>query len=183
MDIGLEVNCHHLSAQLRGMQIHRGRMFSAMALKRFSALAIALAPIALAACSTAAPPVATPRPNHVVPVTETVAIETALADAVRQWPEVTPITDPHDPYAALMAMNERRDLRALRALGPGDMSALGSDLLNGERYVWVVQLEGESRPAGISEGSDTTYSFAMFIIDATDGQMIGSERMFEPYFW
>ncbi|HSG99315.1 MAG TPA: hypothetical protein VLB27_04655 [candidate division Zixibacteria bacterium] len=76
----------------------------------------------------------------------------------------------------------------MRSLGSGEQiqsskDALGgSDLATGERYAWVVQLEGESYPAGISAGSGDVYRYSVFVIDAIDGSVPMSSRRYEPFF-
>ena len=47
--------------------------------------------------------------------------------------------------------------------------------------VWVVEVKGISRPAGISaSNSDNPYSFAMDVMDARSGEFIAGSRHREP---
>ena len=47
--------------------------------------------------------------------------------------------------------------------------------------VWVVEVKGVSRPAGISAGnSDKTYNFAMVVMDAVSGESIAGARYQMP---
>ena len=66
------------------------------------------------------------------------------------------------------------------------------DLLSGEGWsnpeiwspdmpVWIVEVKGISRPAGISaSNSDNPYSFAMDVMDAESGEFITGSRHREP---
>ena len=47
--------------------------------------------------------------------------------------------------------------------------------------VWVVEVKGVSRPAGIAAGnSDKTYNYAMVVMDAVSGESIAGARYMMP---
>ena len=55
------------------------------------------------------------------------------------------------------------------------------ELWSPDMPVWVVEVKGISRPAGISaSNSDNPYSFAMDVMDARSGEFIAGARHREP---
>lgn len=107
-------------------------------------------------------------PPPQVQVTRQQAIETARDRCTGAAPEVTPVENPHDPVARLMPLDEFEDRTGGRSLFHGS-----------DRYVWVVQFEGESLGAGLSArpGQDPPVQrFAGCAVDAEDGAVRQSFR-------
>ena len=59
--------------------------------------------------------------------------------------------------------------------------ATNPDVKSPETPIWIVEVEGISRPAGISKGG-TPYAFAMAIINAESGELEGGSRHLSPLF-
>jgi len=87
------------------------------------------------------------------------------------WPEVTAVENPRNPVARLMKLREYDE----------GYSAGNPFLPDPDTLVWVVQYEGESHGAGISDPR-TQYSYATVVIDAQSGIIIGMSRTYTPRF-
>ncbi|MBI4306674.1 MAG: META domain-containing protein [Chloroflexi bacterium] len=78
-------------------------------------------------------------PPEQVQISREQAVEIATNVCTSAFPEVTAVENPHDPVTRLMPIREFED----RAGGQ-------SQLHDSDRYVWVVQFEGESFGAGLA---------------------------------
>jgi hypothetical protein len=107
-------------------------------------------------------------------ITEVEAIKIAMTAAGRSAPEVTEVKDPRNPIAKLMVGKSG-------VAWPG-VRELSSELAAGEKYVWTIQIEGDSYPAGISAHVDDVYHFTFYVLDASNGQVMSSARRDEPFF-
>ena len=107
-------------------------------------------------------------------VTREQAIFVAEAAFAENSSTTTAVDNPHNTVARLMTIDELREAESL-PIYPAYRNKL----------VWVVQIEGESRPAKGSESNDTEpliYRFNAAVVDATDGQMlIRLQSEFEPF--
>jgi hypothetical protein len=100
------------------------------------------------------------------------AIETAFTAARMGFPGASGMTDPHDPVAELMAYN-----------GEDEPRPLTDGLRADERYVWVVQLEGESYSTRNFFGtSERPHGYAIAFVDANTNEASRRSMRHEPFF-
>ena len=82
---------------------------------------------------------------------------------------------------------ERTSASCLTTLRSYELDLLGGrswtspDVRSPETLIWIVEVKGISRPAGISAANASNpYRYAVEILDARHGESIGGSRRYEP---
>lgn len=101
-------------------------------------------------------------------ITEEQAIQRAMEQLEDAAPEISGVGNPHNPVAWRMTSGEF-DQRT------------GTSGPTADTPVWVVQVEGESHSEGL--GGNNTYHYAVAVLDARSGALIGRRDSNEPLPW
>jgi hypothetical protein len=137
-----------------------------------TATLIAMSAVAVIACGSSGP---TSSPTSQLPgglITQDQAIITALLHVSDGAPGVAPMIYLHDPAAELVIYTRGQNTKPVTG-----------EFLPGERYAWVVQVEGEAQSNPMVLGAEShTHSHAIVYVDAMTNSPFTARWTDEPYF-